>query len=140
MLKKKLSDILNYTPGRKNSNTIKSYYIEWRSKQNPPIPLRCDNPSCYFYLNELIWNGKILPLILDHINGVNGDNNPSNLRFLCPNCNQQQETTGGRNRNKVEQEIDSYTLKNDGKKEITQFYNNKLEIGSWIDAEVIKSK
>lgn len=41
-----------------------------------------------------IWQGKKLTLILDHINGYNHDNRLSNLRWVCPNCNQQLETTG----------------------------------------------
>lgn len=40
------------------------------------------------------WNGKELTLILDHINGKNHDNRLENLRWVCPNCNQQLETTG----------------------------------------------
>ena len=33
-----------------------------------------------------IWNGKEMPMILDHINGVNNDNRLENLRFVCSNC------------------------------------------------------
>jgi len=40
------------------------------------------------------WNGKELTLILDHINGLNKDDRLENLRWVCPNCNQQLETTG----------------------------------------------
>ena len=46
---------------------------------------------------EPIWNGKPLTLILDHINGVNNDNRLGNLRWVCPNCNQQLPTTGYKN-------------------------------------------
>ncbi len=38
------------------------------------------------------WCGKPLSLHLDHVNGVNNDNRPENLRFLCPNCHSQTET------------------------------------------------
>lgn len=44
------------------------------------------------------WNGKELTLILDHINGSNHDNRIENLRWVCPNCNQQLDTTNGKNR------------------------------------------
>ncbi len=43
------------------------------------------------------WNGKPLTLILDHINGDNTDNRFKNLRFICPNCDMQTETHGGKN-------------------------------------------
>lgn len=40
------------------------------------------------------WKGKDLTLILDHKNGKNNDHRIENLRWVCPNCNQQLETTG----------------------------------------------
>lgn len=46
-----------------------------------------------------IWNGKEMSMILDHINGSNHDNRLENLRWVCPNCNSQLETTGSRNKN-----------------------------------------
>lgn len=35
---------------------------------------------------------------VDNVNGVNNDNRRENLRLLCPNCNSQQGTFAGRNR------------------------------------------
>lgn len=46
---------------------------------------------------EPIWQGKALTLILDHINGHNKDDRLENLRWVCPNCNQQLDTTGSKN-------------------------------------------
>lgn len=44
------------------------------------------------------WNGKPLTMRLDHRNGDRNDNRKENLRLLCPNCDSQSETFGGRNR------------------------------------------
>ena len=46
---------------------------------------------------EPIWNNQKLVLILDHINGINNDHRIENLRWVCPNCNQQLDTTNGKN-------------------------------------------
>lgn len=42
------------------------------------------------------WRGKILSLVLDHINGIPDDHRLENLRFLCPNCNSQTPTFAGK--------------------------------------------
>lgn len=44
-----------------------------------------------------VWNGVELLLELDHINGICNDNQPQNLRWLCPNCHSQTPTYKGRN-------------------------------------------
>lgn len=44
------------------------------------------------------WNNNSITLIVDHINGDASNNLPSNLRLLCPNCNSQTPTFGGRNK------------------------------------------
>ena len=38
------------------------------------------------------WNGKLLSLQLDHIDGNSDNNLLDNLRLLCPNCHSQTET------------------------------------------------
>jgi hypothetical protein len=43
------------------------------------------------------WNGRPIPLELDHVNGKRDDNRLSNLRIVCPNCHAQTETYRGRN-------------------------------------------
>jgi hypothetical protein len=45
-----------------------------------------------------LWNNKKLTLILDHINGDNHDNTLENLRWVCPNCNRQLDTTNCRHK------------------------------------------
>jgi hypothetical protein len=44
------------------------------------------------------WQGRPLPLALDHINGVHTDNRLENLRILCPNCHALTDTWCARNR------------------------------------------
>ena len=51
------------------------------------------------------WNGKEMPLILDHINGDNKDDRLENLRWVCGNCNMQLDTTNGRNKKHKAHEV-----------------------------------
>ena len=112
--------VLRYQKGRRNQDTVKRHYIDWRREQNPPIPLRCDNDKCIFHTEALEWNSQELKLVLDHKNGVSGDNRPENLQFLCPNCNSQQPTHGGGNKGKVEQSEGGFAqVRTDGKKDYT---------------------
>ena len=53
--------------------------------------------SCQICNIEPFWNGKPMPLILDHINGVCNDNRLENLRFVCSNCDSQLDTYKARN-------------------------------------------
>ncbi len=81
--------------------TVASHYSEWRKSNGLPVD-RCDNPICIFYTQPLIWNGKLIKPILDHISGNALDNRPENLRYLCPNCDSQNtETRGGANARRI---------------------------------------
>jgi rubrerythrin len=62
---------------------------------------------------EPIWQGKELTLILDHINGKNHDDRLENLRWVCPNCNQQLDTTGFK-RGKNKENVKKYYCKDCG--------------------------
>lgn len=44
------------------------------------------------------WMGKEITLIVDHIDGNAGNDNPDNVRLICPNCNSQTDTFSGRNK------------------------------------------
>lgn len=44
------------------------------------------------------WMGKEVPLAMDHINGNSDDNNLTNLRLICHNCDAQTSTYKSRNR------------------------------------------
>lgn len=60
---------------------------------NNILPYECD-----ICKNKGEWNGSVLTLQIDHINGVSKDNRIQNLRFLCPNCHSQTDTYTGKNR------------------------------------------
>jgi len=62
------------------------------------------------------WNGMIISLILDHINGINNDNRLENLRIICPNCNAGLETHCGKNIKKNEKKCQRKEKKKERKK------------------------
>jgi hypothetical protein len=47
-----------------------------------------------------IWQGKPIPLVLDHINGDPTNHKLDNVRLVCGNCNMQLPTFAGKNRGK----------------------------------------
>lgn len=81
----KLTNILvensNYATGHLHKRLLKE-----KVKQH-----KCEN------CKRTRWNGKLIPLELDHINGNRFDHRIENLRFLCPNCHAQTDTYGGKN-------------------------------------------
>jgi hypothetical protein len=95
-----VGEVLCYGKKRRHPGTIRRFYDEWRKARG--IPPRCDNPECPFYSSPLEWNKKELPLILDHKSGNAFDNSPSNLRYLCPNCDSQLLTRGGANKGRIQ--------------------------------------
>lgn len=109
-----MDEVLGYDPEGQHNSTVRRRFVLWRESQNPPIPLRCDNPACWFHTEPLVWNGQPLGLILDHVNGVHAENSSENLRFLCPNCNSQLPTHGGGNRGRVQLHPGGYATKDDG--------------------------
>lgn len=46
------------------------------------------------------WNNAPLVFIIDHIDGNYEHNSPENIRAICPNCNSQTDTFGGKNKTK----------------------------------------
>lgn len=104
------NDVLKYTLKRKSNSTVKRHYSKWRIRNK--LPDRCDIPECIFHQADLIWNNKQLTLILDHVDGNNDNNRHQNLRYLCPNCNSQQDTQGGKNKDRVQNKSEmSYQIK-----------------------------
>lgn len=76
----------------KNS-TYARHSLKARILEENLIDYRCDCCGIGPY-----WLDKPMPLILDHINGVNNDNRLENLRFVCSNCDSQLPTYKSRNR------------------------------------------
>ncbi len=72
----------------KDSTAVQSVLRKWYSKN------KYTEYKCSICGQEPFWNGQELTLILDHINGINNDDRLENLRWVCPNCNQQLPTTG----------------------------------------------
>lgn len=56
-------------------------------------------PKCEI-CNRSVWQGKPMPLELDHIDGNHKNNNLPNLRLLCPNCHSMTSTFRGKNKKK----------------------------------------
>ena len=54
--------------------------------------------KCIYCGNKGVWMNKPLTLTLDHANGNRMDNRLENLRFVCPNCDRQQDTYGSKNK------------------------------------------
>lgn len=82
-----------------NRSTVRKRIIEQQL-----IEYKCQNCGCN---NQ--WMGKTMPLILDHINGINNDNRLENLRFLCSNCDSIQDTYKAKN---INQSLKTNRLRN----------------------------
>ena len=67
--------------------TIRKYLSEDRG-------YKCEIPECG--LSE--WLGKPITLQVDHIDGNPGDDRPSNVRLICPNCHSQTPFLGNGNK------------------------------------------
>lgn len=76
-------------------STVSQNKLRKTFKEREFIPYKCG--ICGL---DSVWNEKPLVLRLDHINGQNKDNRIENLRWLCPNCDSQQDTFAGKNRTK----------------------------------------
>ena len=82
-------DISNlFVKGSKHCRTTLRKYV---------LKLGLKKYTCAICDIDPVWNSKPLALRLDHIDGDNSNNCLNNLRFVCPNCDSQLSTYGGRN-------------------------------------------
>jgi hypothetical protein len=117
-MNQKQENVLVYRNGKRKGGIVRRQYMEWRRQHVPPLPERCDNPECQFHSGALEWIGRPLKLILDHLNGNNTDNRPTNLRLLCPNCDSQNSITrGGANRGRIEKSDGGFAIVTDGRRD-----------------------
>ena len=76
----------------KNTNNLKKRLLKEGLLKN----------ECYKCGLKNEWQGELIVLQIDHINGDSRDNRLENLRILCPNCHSQTSTYAAKNKvNKV---------------------------------------
>ncbi len=85
-----LSDILEGKHPQYQSNKLRMRILSEGIKK--PICELCKNDQ---------WNGKNIPLELNHIDGNRNNHRLENLEILCPNCHAQTVTYRGKNMKKI---------------------------------------
>ena len=78
-----LNGEINYLP---NTPSIYEHFLSEQGEK------------CAICEMEPFWNGNPLKLIKDHIDGNSENNNPSNIRLVCPNCDSQLPTYKAKNK------------------------------------------
>ena len=86
----KYQDYLN-NPGKYDNKTD----MTWVKKHI----LKEQEYKCAICGIKNVWNNKPLIFILDHIDGHANNNNRTNLRLICSNCDSQLDTYKSKNKN-----------------------------------------
>lgn len=73
------------------------YDLSYANRISKKYLIEINNGKCQI-CNLNSWNGKDMPLVLDHINGNSNDNNLNNLRVLCNNCDALTDTFKAKNK------------------------------------------
>ena len=90
---------------RKRPSEILVRRASGSQREKPPLLKRALVESgipyaCALCGNDGTWLGLPLTLEIDHIDGDFLNNEPENLRFLCPNCHRQTPNFAGKSRGK----------------------------------------
>ena len=87
---KALEKIQRFLKGELKDNTVRDKTIrDYLIEKQGGVCNICKNPPT--------WNSKPIVFIVDHVDGNYENNSPDNLRAICPNCNSQTDSFGGRN-------------------------------------------
>ena len=68
-----------------------------RKKSIREYLLKRQSDMCSICKAPPVHNNKPLVFVVDHIDGNFNNNNPDNIRAICPNCNSQTDTFAGKN-------------------------------------------
>lgn len=96
----------------KHLDNLKSKpFEEWGYKLRRDTVLKEQSYKClHCEINN--WQGKVINLEIDHIDGDHRNNKRENLRGLCPNCHSQTETFRGKNINNGKEKISEEQIVN----------------------------
>lgn len=138
--KKSRLEVLNYSLEGVDQGTVRAHYDEYLIENG--LAKRCEIPTCEFHLGPLVWNGQPIILILDHKDGCNTNNSVDNLRYLCPNCNQQQPTHGGGNKGRIQDKgSDGYSVKERDapSRTVNKFLTSSWNVEQSVGVEIISA-
>lgn len=92
--KRELSDILVENSTYINANQLKKRLIKEGVFEH----------KCY-RCGRTKWEGELIPIQIDHINGIHNDNRLENLTILCPNCHALTPTYCGKNKKRINKKL-----------------------------------